>query len=346
MADDAGHTRADLTAPPTETVEAGFFRLLAGLEGPGRRFGRAGRPGDEPARLGQRARLAGAPRDLAGMRPAPPHRPAEVEVEVLGLLGPEGAMPLHMTRWIMTRLSERWFAGGRDTASADTTFLDFCNMLQHRQLALFWRAWAEARPEVQLPFGQGGMTLALTDALAGIGLPGMQREDASPALKRRHATSLGQTVQGVERLTRLLADFVGAPVRLIEFVGHWMPIPPPLQTRLGQAHSRLGQGAVAGARSYQRQTRAELRIGPIDLPGFLRLADDLPFRARLADLVVFAAGREIDFDLRPVLAAPEVPAARIGASRLGRTAWIAPTGRREGDDLRLRSFTAMTEGAT
>lgn len=34
MADDAGHTRADLTAPPTETVEAGFFRLLAGLEGP------------------------------------------------------------------------------------------------------------------------------------------------------------------------------------------------------------------------------------------------------------------------------------------------------------------------
>lgn len=339
MADDAGHSRADLTAPPTETVEAGFFRFLAGLETPARRFGRAGGPADEPARLGQRARLAVATRDIAGARKATDKRPAEVEVEVLGLLGPEGALPLHMTRWIMARLSERWFAEARDTASADTTFLDFCNMLQHRQLALFWRAWAEARPEVQLPFGQGGLTLALTDTLAGIGLPGMQPEGAAAALKRRHATSLGQQVHGVERLTRLLADFIGAPVRLVEFLGHWMDLPPRLQTRLGQAHAVLGRGAVAGARSYQRQSRAELRIGPVDLPLYLRLVEDRGFRARLAALVVFAVGREIDFDLRPVLARAEIPAARIGASRLGRTAWVAPPRRADAADLRLAAIT-------
>lgn len=337
MADVAGQPRADLTGALPDPESTGFFELLRRLETGDRRFGRAGGPGREPARLGQRVRLSVATRDVAGFRPGDAARPAQVDVEVLGLLGPEGAMPLHLSRWVLSRLSERWFAGDSDAAAADTTFLDFCNMLQHRMLALYWRAWGDARPELQAEHGERGRGQAMQAALAGIGLPGMATGDA--ALKLRHATALGSTVHGPERLTRLVADLLGMPVRLVEFTGHWMEIPAHLQTRIGRSHAVLGQSAVAGRRSFQRQDRAELRIGPLTLADYRRLLDDGGLRARLRHAIRFAMGREIDFDLRLVLARDEVPDPRIGPCQLGRTAWLAPSRRKDADDLRLPRFT-------
>ena len=337
MADVAGQPRPDLTGALPDPERMGFFELLRRLETGDLRFGRAGGPDKEPARLGQQVRLSVATRDVAGFRPGTTNRPPQVDVEVLGLLGPEGAMPLHLSRWVLSRLSERWFADDTDAATADTTFLDFCNMLQHRMLALYWRAWGDARPEVQAEHGERGRGQAMQAALAGIGLPGMGTRDA--ALKLRHATALGSDVQGPERLTRLAADLLEMPVRLVEFVGHWMEIPAHLQTRIGRSHAVLGQSAVAGRRSFQRQDRAELRIGPLTLADYRRLLDDTDLRARLRHAIRFAMGRAIDFDLRLVLARSEVPDPKIGPSQLGRTTWVAPTRAKDADDLRLTRFT-------
>ena len=90
----------------------------------------------------------------------------------------------------------------------------------------------------------------------------------------RQATSLGHQVNRAERLTDYLADLLQVPVRLVEFVGHWLEIPPTLQTRLGQAYNGLGRGAMVGARVFQRQDRAELRLGPLSLPRYLALISD------------------------------------------------------------------------
>ncbi|MGP3698900.1 type VI secretion system baseplate subunit TssG [Rhodobacter sp. NSM] len=330
MADDARHPPADLS----EAV--GFFELLRRLETPESRFGRTGL---EPARLGQRVRLSMAARDVAALRRGPT---PVVEVEVLGLLGPEGPMPLHLTRWLLQRLSDRWFDGG-DGGTADTTALDFLNMIQHRLLALYWRAWADQRPEVQAPFGTGRLA-ALTDALAGLGLPG-ERPAGLDAVKRRHATSLSSEVQGVGRLTRLVSDRLGAPVRLIEFLGHWMPIPPRLQTRLGARHAVLGRQAVVGARIFQRQNRAELRVGPIGLPLYLRLIEDGVLRDEIRHLLRLAAPAEVTVDLRPVLHRKEIPEPRLGAVRLGRTLWLAGGRRQPASDWRQADLTGEGEAA-
>ncbi|NJM84061.1 MAG: type VI secretion system baseplate subunit TssG, partial [Tabrizicola sp.] len=165
MADDARQSPLDLTLP-AEPMEMGFFELLARLETRDRRFGRAGRPTDEPARLGQAVRLSFATRDVAAYQPGTEGAPPRVDIAVLGLLGPEGPMPLHITRWVMRRLSERWFQGEDDRAMADTAFVDLCNLLQHRMIALYWRAWGDARPEVQLGHGDGGRVRATLAALA------------------------------------------------------------------------------------------------------------------------------------------------------------------------------------
>ena len=337
MADPAGPARPDMSrdAPPPEAT--GFFALLRALETPGNRFGRAGSAASEPARLGQRARLAIATRDIAGYRPSAGGRPPAVDVEVLGLFGPEGALPLHLTRWVLARQSQRWFDDGG--TAADTTFLDFCNLLQHRMLALYWRAWADARPEVAAGHGPGGRAQAMCAALAGIGLPGLAGPGRDTDLKLRHATGLAAAQQAPERLTRLLSDLIGAPVRLVEFVGHWLAIPPALQSRLGRAHALLGRGAVAGALSFQRQGRAELRVGPVGLDLYLRLVADPGLRARLRHAIRFAAGEEIAFDLRPVLASAGKPAPRLGEARLGHTLWLPSRRERDGDDLRQAAFT-------
>ena len=333
MADDAGQPRPDLSGDVPAPESMGFFELLRRLERDQLRFGRAGGPGREPARLGQRARLTFGTRDVAGFHPGAPPR---VDVEVLGLLGPEGALPLHLTRWVLGRLSDRWFTDGSDAAS-DTTFLDFCNLLQHRMMALYWRAWADARPEVQIEHEAAGRVRALVEALAGVALPGTKPKapDAQTRLKLRHATSLGKQVTSVERLTGYLGDLLDAPVTLVEFLGSWTQIPPRLQSRLGLQHARLGQSAVIGSRSFQRQTLVELRVGPLSLARFTEFLADPALTARLRHAIRHAMGREMEFNLRLVLAREEIPDARLGHARLGRTTWLSPGRERDADDLRL-----------
>lgn len=335
MADDARQAHPDLTAADAESLpeDVGFFELLRSLEAEGQRFGRGGGPEREPARLGQGARLTFPTRDIARLErrgDAPPF----IATQVLGLLGPEGPMPLHLTRWVMQRLSNRWFAGDRQGATSDTAFLDFCNMLQHRVIALYWRGWADARPEVQLVHGAGGRATAPVRALAGVGLPGTGGGRSEP-VRVRHATDLAGEVRGPERLTRFLSDVIGARVELVEFVGIWAEIPRRLQSRLGTADARLGRSAVVGPRVFDRRSRAELRVGPLDLAGFTRLIDDATVRGGLRRALLVAAGHEMEFDLRPVLAGVAVPEPRLGACRLGRTTWIGRRSGADADDLRL-----------
>ena len=346
MADDPGPARPDLSgaAPLTDHADMDFFELLRQLETAGQRFGRAGGAEREPARLGQRARLGFAASDVAAFDPEGPGGQPFVGVNVLGLIGPEGPMPLHMTRWIMQRLSNRWFAGDASGATSDTSFIDFVNLLQHRMMALYWRAWADARPEVQIARPDGGRIMALMKALAGTGLPG----SGSGALgvdgaKLHHATSLAQEVQGPDRLTSFVETVLGVPVRLTEFVGTWIDIPDRLQTRLGMVHCGLGTGAMAGGRVFDRQSRAELRIGPLSLDDFTAFLDDTPRWDRLHYAVVFASGKGIEYGVRLVLAAGEVPPARLGTARLGRTAWLAPADGVEADDLCFGNLVAAGE---
>ena len=348
MADVPGQPRPDLGYRNPDPEEIGFFELLRRLERDGLRFGRSGGPGAEPARLGQRARLSMATRDVAGFAPPGEDTPARVEVEVLGLFGPEGAMPLHLTRWIMARQAERWFTSGATQASADTGFLDFANMLQHRHLAFFWRAWGDLHPEVGVELDGGGRVGAMLQTLAGIGLPGLRaanRRTADPDLAVRQATSLGHQVNGAERLTGFLSDLLKVPVRLREFVGHWMEIPPPLQTRLGRAHAGLGRGAMVGARVFQRQDRAELQLGPLPLARYLQIIRDGATLAAIRRAIRFVAGADVEYDLRLVLARDEVPEPRLGQCAIGRTFWLGGRPARDPADWCQRGFSARTEGA-
>lgn len=336
MADDARHSRDDLTdAVPSDWD---FFALLRELETDRARFGRGGGADREPARLGQVPRLTFAVSDVAAIDRREDGVP-EIGVNVIGLIGPEGPMPLHLTRWILSRLSNRWFSG-EDGATADTAFLDLINVLQHRQIALFWRSWADARPEIHIAHGDGGRVTATMRALAGLGLPGTDSEDIRlDGAKLRHSTSLVQEARSPERLTQFLETVLQVPVALEEFIGNWIEIPENLQSRLGRRHAGLGAGAVIGKRSFDREGHAEIRIGPLSFAQLVEFIDDSDAWRRLCHALRFAAGLELQFDVRLELAAGEVPPARLGGARLGRTAWLAPDASQSSDDIVFRRVT-------
>ncbi|ESX11098.1 type VI secretion protein [Mesorhizobium sp. LSJC265A00] len=281
--------------------------------------------------------------DVVDFREPTDKSPARVTVNNLGLLGPEGPMPLHLTRWVLDRLSQRWYAGAEARQTSDTTFVDFVNILQHRMIALYYRAWADAHPAVQVERGVGGRVRSMLEAMAGIGLPGTQDAELD-TVKLRQAASLASQVDGPERLTLFLAEAFKVPVVLKEFVAAWMTIPKALQTRLAGSYATLGRSATIGPRSFSRQSRIELRIGAlsyIDYKAFLPGGERLKLlKQAVRDLI----GETIDVDLRIVLAAKAVPPAKLGTVQLARTTWLArPVEKGDADDMRLRTIVGWRE---
>ncbi|TGS65784.1 type VI secretion system baseplate subunit TssG [Mesorhizobium sp. M3A.F.Ca.ET.201.01.1.1] len=349
MADDARQSLPDLgrsaadgagTPEKAEVLSEGFdfFELLRRLEQRGGLFGYSGQPNHEPARLGQHVRLSFSAKDVVKLQQASDKAPARITVANLGLLGPEGPMPLHLTRWVLDRLSQRWFSGAEAEQTSDTTFVDFINILQHRLIALYYRAWADAHPAAQVERSVGGRVRAMLEAMAGIGLPGTQDPELD-TVRLRQAGSLANQVDSPERLTLFLATAFKVPVQIKEFVAAWIGIPTALQSQVGKAYAALGRGATIGPRVFSRQSRIELRVGPLSfddfkafLPGGRRLA---LFKKAVRDMI----GEALDIDLRIVLAREAVPPPQIGTVQLGRTAWLArPAEWGDADDLKLRTI--------
>ncbi|MDX8490245.1 type VI secretion system baseplate subunit TssG [Mesorhizobium sp. VK22B] len=342
MADDARQSLPDLAKPAQSeaalTESFDFFELMRRLEQRGGLFGYSGQANREPARLGQHVRLSFSARDVVKFQEASEKAPARVTVANLGLLGPEGPMPLYLTRWVLDRLSQRWFSGADAEQTSDTTFVDFVNILQHRMIALYYRAWADAHPAVQIERFVGGRVRAMLEAMAGIGLPGTQDSELD-MVRLRQAGSLANQVDGAERLTLFLATAFKVPVEIKEFVAAWITIPAALQSRVGKAYAALGRGATIGPRVFSRQSRIELRVGPLGLddfksflPGERRLA---LFKKAVCDMI----GEALDVDLRIVLARDAVPPPKIGTVQLSRTSWLArPAEKGDADDLKLRTI--------
>ena len=283
------------------------------------RIGTAARPADEPIRLGQEPSLGFAPATLAALVPGEGGRPPRLDVRFFGLFGPNGPLPLHLTE----------YAYGRQRQAGDPTFARFADVIHHRFLSLFHRAWAQAQPCVSLDRPGADRFGDYVGALAGIGLPGVRGRDALPDFaKLHHAALLNRQVRNAEGLGKLVAGFFRVPVSVEQFVGHWMPVRERDRSRLGMACSALGRNTLVGKRVWDRQHKFRLRLGPLDLEQYTSLLPGGRGVVQLQAAVRNYAGLEYTWDAQLVLQAASVPPLRLGGgARLGYTSWL---GRRRG----------------
>jgi len=150
-----------------------FFQALRRLEclnPESPRLGESASPKDDPIRLGQEPSLAFAPSTLAALQPGRGNRPPRLLVHFMGLFGPNGPLPLHLTEYARDRIRN----------SDDPTFARFLDLFHHRMLSLFYRAWAVAQPTVQMDRPATDRFAGYVGSLIGTGHPDLQDRDAFP----------------------------------------------------------------------------------------------------------------------------------------------------------------------
>lgn len=300
------------------------------------RLGTASRPAEEPVRLGQKPSLEFPPTMLASVERLPEGR-LKILGYFLGLFGPNGPLPLHLTEYVHDRT----------TNARDSTLVGFSDVFHHRMLALFYRAWANARPTVHFDRPQddrfGGVYVA---ALLGLASPAMRNRDDWPDRAKLYFSGLlaagTKTRDGLESLLR---EYLNLPLHVEECVGEWLPVERDEYLRLGNpATARLG-ASVLGERIWSTQHKFRVVIGPADLGSLLQYLPGSPSLARLRAAILNYLGFQYAWDLRFVVQRKRVPGMKLGEfGHLGWTSWAAPP--REGTDIGDVIIDASREFAT
>ncbi len=327
-----------------------FFQAVRLLEmaRPDRRsVGEGAEPQHEAVRFSSAVELAFPASDIAEVQFSPRpraseyHDPDRVTVNLLGLAGALGPLPLPITELIRER---DWHG--------DHALREFLDIFNHRLLSLLYRVRKSHR--VGFDHKQPGEDLFSDYLFSLIGLgTGYLREqmEVEPRSLLHYAGLLAHQPRSVTGLKQILSHYFQLPIECTQFCGRWHELDDTQLTRIGHTgqNQRLGQDAVVlGRRVWDASGAFELRVGPLSLAEFL---DFLPFGSAfgpLCALTRFYVGDDFDFTIRLILKAGEIPRARLGlkdGSRLGWTSWLtnkksaAPNAPKDDDEQVVLSAT-------
>lgn len=314
-----------------------LVRRLDSLRPDAPRTGDAARPQQEVLRFAQQVELDFAPAPLAHLDFRGDLAP-RLSVRFFGLLGPNGALPLHLTEYVRERVRQQ----------GDPAAAHFLDLFHHRLLTLFYRAWAQAQPVVHRDRPEQDRYRHWLSSAAG--LPGGGGFD--DAALNFQAGLLSSRSRHPEAMVKVLQQQFHMPVSVVPNVGQWLSIEPDERTRLGHAGNRaerhqrppprLGHDATAGSRVWDRQFRFRLRVGPLSRAQHDDLLPGASAYRPLLEWVQLLAGPELRWELELSLDKRPEPRLQRGAAapRLGLTTWLGrqppAAGRPPSHDLRLR----------
>lgn len=324
-------------------------RLIECLNADKPRLGTSVKVGDDPLRFAQEPELEFSPSTVASYTAHDriSERP-RLAVNFLGLFGPQGPLPLHLTEYVRERLRHHH----------DPTFARFADIFHHRMISLFYRAWANARPTVQYDRKETDRFGFYVGALLGIaGKAHRDRDALADRAKLFYAGHFAAQTKHPAGLQSIIADVLNVRVRIDEFVGEWMDIQPRDQTRLGISAdiASLGQSALLGAAVWGCQHKFKIVLGPLRLPQYLALLPGGEGLPQLVAIVRNYVGDEFVWDAQLILEKAQVPQelalgkteacddlSMNGDAQLGWSMWLGPRrSEYDADDLRLNPFIAL-----
>jgi type VI secretion system protein ImpH len=295
----------------------GFYRAVRMLEAEFRdhpRVGNSVRLEEDFLRFCQIPSLSFAPSTLEGVELR--ERVVRLFVNFLGLFGPNGPLPQHLTD----------YARDRYRNFHDRTLVRFMDVFHHRMLSFFYRAWAINQKSADFDRPEESRYANYFGSFFGIAMPELRERDSVPDWGKIYfAGRLTAQSRNAEGLGAILEDFFGLPTEIREFAGFWMKIPPENQCRLGASPETgsLGINAIAGAQKYEAQLKFRIRMGPMELEDLKRLVPVSQSFKQLKDWVLNYIHEELLWDLQCVLKARAVPTICLGRDGLlGWTSWL------------------------
>jgi len=239
----------------------------------------------------------------------------KIFVRFLGLLGPQGALPLATTEESLS-----WFQRN------DDAFPRFLDIFNHRFLQLFFRAWADSRPIAQHDRPEADRFIAYIGSTIGIGSSPLQNLDSIPDLaKLCFAGLVGPQAKCASRLKHFIGGLFGVKVEIDEFVGSWLEFDEPERSFLGKSNALLGVDLSLGASIFSVQDKIRIRIFTNDMAQYMRFLPPGDLCKPLADGVFFYIGDQLDWEVELAIPAGAIEPMRLGQSGLiGWTSWMSP----------------------
>lgn len=277
------------------------------------RIGTAIRANQETVQLGQVPSLAFAPREIAELKKI--NDQYQINLFSLGMLGPQGPLPLHYTEIVKGRLDNYH----------DDTLYHFLNLFHHRALSLHYRAWSTSQATAGLDRPDDEQFARYIWSLCG---HFAQHHDDLPShAYLSHAPHLVQHHQHKEALTKAISHYFDVPVQLHQYQFHWVSLAVADQTCLGKSNTshQLGVNAVIGSAVPDVQQRFCLEIGPLPLTQYLTFLPNGANIAALNKLIQSFIGQDYNWDIALTIRPNTIPSAQLGHTvQLGHTAWINP----------------------
>jgi type VI secretion system protein ImpH len=255
--------------------------------------------------------------DVEEVRPATKGEPAEMVVNVLGLAGALGPLPPPVTELIVER-----------TFRKDTAFRAFLDIFNHRLVSLLYRARKKYRPAMDPKAPDRGRVASVLYSFLGLATPHLLgRMEMRDRALLPYAGLIVDRSRSTPGLIRLLEDYFGVPVDIVQFAGRWDVIEDDDVTRIGDSGQNqiLGRGAVLGRRLWSDDSSFEVVLGTLTFDQFLSFLPNGRAHRALIAAVQFYVRDELGFTIRLTLAAAEVPALCLGAAEgayLGWTSWL------------------------
>jgi type VI secretion system protein ImpH len=345
--DDLNALFADAAADPTAWEFFAFVRAVEQLSPQAPRIGTALDPADEALDLAHEPSVTFARTTVAGFdvdRRRPRLRSCH-----LGLTGPMGPMPTHMTEMAM---AERAARGSKPLG-------DFLDLISTRMLQGFYRAWASGDPCAQAdrPADDdfAGYLGAVSGATSLRFVSGAERgAHDEQGFNDWRRLAYGGHLSGL-RSAAAVGDLLGHAlerrVTIEETVGRWRAVPADARTRIGHtgAHHSLGIGATLGARFFAVEWDVALRVRATSMADLDLLLPGGALHALLSEAAAAVLPHHLEWEARIEIDERVIAPARLGGmwtptvgARLGLTSWIAPAGRaRRRSDIRLTNRTGI-----
>lgn len=240
----------------------------------------------------------------------------ELLVNFMGLIGPSGVLPIHYTELALDRIRHR-----------DTSLWSFLDIFTHRSVSMFYRAWAKYRFPVAYERGKDEFTSYLYD-IAGLGTDGLRgRMGLEDEALLPYTGLISQKPHSASALENILSDYFGFPAKITQFFGQWLDLNDSDITFVGLRNSKLGHTALLGRRVWDQQSKFRIVLGPLTFVQFQAMLPNGTGNTPLKSTVRFISGLEMDFDVKLVLKAKQVPSLilttrAVRKPMLGWTTWL------------------------